>query len=282
VDGWALVGGNAHRDHDDDRGEVAVVDLETFEVVERVPMPCHEIYDIVPVPTLLAQGAALGFAGNPARAVEQHRSAGRGPEARPTGDGANVRLVAPRAAADLAAAGLPLPAEQARLVGVRGQLPSEAIAAAVEPLEVEVTNRSTGPLVSALPRPIKVGARWLPLGDHELGDGLGEDLGDAIANPVVPLPRLLPAGYRTRMDVPLEVPAQPGRYQLRVALHQAKVGWFGVRAQAEVTVVAGPGDGTSGLLGPERREQDHVADAVGVGEQHDQPVHADAQPTTGR
>ena len=43
----------------------------------------------------------------------------------------------------------------------------------------------------------------------------------------------------------IQVIAEPGRYLVRVALHQPKFGWFGVRTQAEVTVVAGPGEPAS-------------------------------------
>jgi len=34
----------------------------------------------------------------------------------------------------------------------------------------------------------------------------------------------------------VEVPDEPGCYQVRVALRQPGVGWFGVRVQGEVTV----------------------------------------------
>jgi len=126
-----------------------------------------------------------------------------------------------------------------------------------------------------VPRPVKVGARWIPAGG-----------GDAIANPLVPLPRVLPDMASTRVEVPLEVPDQPGPYVVRVALRQPGRGWFGVRIQAEVEVVAEVDVEVepAGLarLGPQRREQHDVADAGRVGEQHDQAVHADAEAAGGR
>jgi hypothetical protein len=61
---WALVGGNAHREHDDDRAEVVVVDLDSSAVVERIPMPCLEVYDILVVPPAVVRGAAVGFGAN--------------------------------------------------------------------------------------------------------------------------------------------------------------------------------------------------------------------------
>ena len=78
IGGWALVGGNAHRDHDDDRAEVLVVDLETFEIVERIPLPCLEVYDVLVTPAALARGVALGFGANAApRSSNTGRLAGR-------------------------------------------------------------------------------------------------------------------------------------------------------------------------------------------------------------
>jgi Domain of unknown function (DUF4915) len=284
---WALVGGNAHRDHDDDRAEIAVVDLRTFTVVERVPMPCLEVYDILLVPPAVVRGLAAGFAANAARAVDQHRAATRPADRRPTPDDVTVRMVTPRAAAALAALGEPLAADRAIRCEVRADLPATAVAGAVSSVAVEVVNRSAGPLASVLPRPVKVGARWFPLppggssgnsGNGEEGDGAARP--GVVANPPVPLPRPLPPGMRTSVEVPLEVPAEPGRYELRVALRQPRLGWFGRRAQAVVEVTAG--GAASVLLGSEGGEQHDVPDARGVGQEHDQPVDADAEAAGGR
>ena len=278
---WALVGGNAHRGRDDDRGEIVVVDLRSFEVADRIPLACLEVYDILPVPPAVVRGVATGFATNAARAVEQHRSGSRPPERRPTPDDAAVRLVTPRAAADLAAAGLALDPGRAARCGVRGRLPAELAAGEVAAATVEVVNRSGGPLATVPPRPIKLGARWRRLPTEGEGDGdgdpEGEDEGEGeVANPLVPLPRVLPPGTRTTADVPLEAPAEPGRYEVRVALRQPGLGWFGARLQAEVRVVI------SAALGPQGGEQDDVADGGAVGEQHDQPVDAEAEAARGR
>ncbi len=61
-----------------------------------------------------------------------------------------------------------------------------------------------------------------------------------VVNPPVPLPRLLLPGERAELDVPVEAPEVPGRYELRVALSQRGLGWFGVRLQATVDVVTRP------------------------------------------
>jgi hypothetical protein len=268
---WALVGGNAHRDHDNDRAEVLVVELDSFEVAERITLPCLEIYDILPTPRPLARGVAQGFGANAARTVEQYRSAHRPSVRRPAPREAVVRLVPSQVASSVAALGRSLEAGDARRCGVRGTLPPVMVAGAVRTVLLRVLNRSSRPIASVLPRPVKVAARWFRVTDGQRGEPL--------ANPRVPLPRVVPAAGTTTVDVPLEVPREPGLYEVWVALHQPRLGWFGARVQAEVTVIA-PADG-SGLLGAEGGEKHDVADRVAVGEEHDEPIHADAQ-TPGR
>lgn len=99
----------------------------------------------------------------------------------------------------------------------------------------EVVNRSDRPLGSVLPRPVKVGVRWFPLVPGQAGAGSSTR---PVGNPLGPLPRVVPPRARTLVDVPVEVPAEPGRYEVRVALRQPGTGWFGVRVQGEVLVEA--------------------------------------------
>jgi hypothetical protein len=230
---FALVGGNAHREREDDRSEIAVVDMRTFAVVERIPMPCLEIYDILTVAPSVVRGVATGFGTNAARAVEQHRSAGRPDDRQPTPADVGIQLVTPRTAAGLAAMGQPLDEEAASRCGVKGALPAVAPAGEITTWALEVVNRTGGPLGSVPPRPIKVGARWFRLADGH--DVPGPDDEPAV-NPMGPISRILPPGMRTRVDVPVEVPDEPGRYQVRIALRQPGLGWFGVRVQGEVVV----------------------------------------------
>lgn len=238
---WALVGGNALRGRGDgDRAEVVVVDVQTFDVVDRVALPCLEVYDIVEVPAELARGAAVGFGANPARAVEQHRTARRPPEQRPTPERAAVRLVPPAVATELAAMGHPLPVADTPLCSVQGPLPDRARAGAVGSVTLRVVNRSPWLLGSVPPRPVKVAARWFRLPDDD----------EPAVNPSVPLPRVVHPGDRTTVEVPLEVPQAPGTYELRVALRQRGTGWFGVRAEAVVEVVAEDDAGDADAAGP--------------------------------
>ena len=248
---FALVGGNAHRKDENDRGEIVVVDLRTFAVVERIPMPCLEIYDILLAGPGIVRGVATGFGTNAARTVDQHRSAARSDGRRPTPADAAVLLVPPRTAAALAAAGDLLGDGDAARCGVRGALPAVAHAGEVTSWSVEVVNRTDRPLATVPLRPVKIGARWFRLPD---GDGPEADPGEAepgsgadadaapgaepVGNPLGPIPRILPPGMRTAVAVPVEVPGAPGRYEVRIALRQPGRGWFGVRLQAEVTVKA--------------------------------------------
>lgn len=262
---WALVGGNGHRADEGDRAEVVVVDLATMTEVERIGLPCLEVYDIVAVPAPLARGLALGFGANPARAVEQHRAADRAASERPTPPEARVRLAPPRVASALSTMGRALdPASVAACV-VRGSLPSRAVAGTATVLPVEVVNRSRRPLASVPPRIVRVAARWIPAPDGPAasppptaaapgarpappadgapatgpapGPSPAPPAAGVVLNPPVPLPRLVRPGEKVPVDLPVEVPDTPGRYEVRIALGQRGLGWFGVRLQATVDVV---------------------------------------------
>lgn len=167
VGDWALVGGNAHRSEDDDRAEIAVVELASFEVVERIAMPCLEVYDILAVPFGLARGVTLGFGANPARAVEHHRGNVRVTERQPTPPEARVQLVSPRVEAKLAATGQTLDSTVARGCRVEAQLPADVTAGSVQMLPVVVENRSALAIATVVPEPIRLGARWVPLDEPE-------------------------------------------------------------------------------------------------------------------
>ena len=231
---YALVGGNAHRERDEDRGEVAVVDLRTFEVVERIAMPCLEVYEIVVVGPGVRRGAAAGFGANAARAMEQHRAGARPADRQPAPPEAAVRLVTPQAAERLAAMGQAIDADEARRCGLRGALPAAVVAGEVTSWRLELVNRTSALLGTVPPRSLKVGVRWFRLPDGE--DEPAADDTPVAVGPQTPIARVVPPGMRTDVDVMVEVPDEPGRYQVRVALRQPGVGWFGVRVQGEVTV----------------------------------------------
>ena len=231
---YALVGGNAHREQEEDRGEVAVVDLRSFAVVERITMPCLEVYEIVVAGPGVRRGVATGFGANAARAIEQHRAGDRPADRQPAPAQAAVQLVTPRAAERLAAMGQAIEPDQARRCGLRGALPAAAVAGEVTTWPLELVNRTAAPLGTVPPRPVKVAARWFRLAED--ADEPAADDSPVAVGPSTPLARVVPPGMRTDVDVMVEVPDEPGRYQVRVALRQPGIGWFGVRVQGEVTV----------------------------------------------
>lgn len=232
VGGWAFVGGNAHRSHDDDRADIAVIDLDTFEVVDRIELPCLEVYDIRTVPAQLARAVAIGFGSNAARAVEQHRAGDRSHSLRATSEVAQVRMITPRVAKRLESAGRTLERESADDCLVIGSLPEQVTAGDVLALEVTVENQTRTPLATVPPHPIRIGARWS-------ADGT------LVRNPLTPLPELIHPGEASQVEVLLEVPEVPGHYEVKIALHQTGLGWFGLRIQDPVTVVASEADGRS-------------------------------------
>jgi hypothetical protein len=245
---------------------MAVVDLRSFEVVDQVALPCLEIYDILATPFGLARGLALGFGANPARAVEQHRGSERDAPRSSAPDEARLQLVTPRTATTLAAAGQPLDRRAGRRCEVRavGDLPPATTMAAGElrRLPVTVENRSAVALATVPPHPVRVGIRWLrldePAADNPSAEGAAS--GDASPSPtprraprspMAALPRLLHPGDQVELEVLMEAPDQPGRYEARVALHQKGSGWFGRRLRFAVSVLAADRPLFEVLVGPE-------------------------------
>jgi hypothetical protein len=191
----------------------------------------------------VVRGAGTGFAANAARAVDQHRAAARPGDRLPAPADGAVHLVTPRAAAALAAAGERLDDDQARRCGLRGTLPATATAGEVTSWTVELVNGSDLALATVPPRPVKVGARWFRVAAGPDGpDGHATEVAEAseaagpVVNPMVPIARVVPPRMRTTLQVPIEVPDEPGRYQVRIALRQPGLGWFGVRTEGEVVV----------------------------------------------
>ena len=99
---------------------------------------------------------------------------------------------------------------------------------------LELVNRTSAPLGTVPPRPLKVAAAGS--GCPRATDEPAADDAPVAVGPQTPIARVVPPGMRTDVDVMVEVPDEPGRYQVRVALRQPGVGWFGVRVQGEVTV----------------------------------------------
>ena len=200
-DDFLFVGESATRKPGGAYGEAAgivVVDRASWEVVERIPLPCREIYDLALVPPSIVEGVRTGFRTNPLRVGER--------------DQADMFAEVGVRPARLWATGDPLPAEACR-IDIEADVPDELPAGSMLNVECVVENRGSAILVSAPPRPVHVSYRWEP------GDGVPEGVRSV-------LPEALPPGLRRISRFALATPDTPGDYVLRVTLVQEQVRWF--------------------------------------------------------
>jgi hypothetical protein len=243
---WAYVGGNARRGEEvgdaADRGEVVVVDLDRWCVVDRVRLPCLEVYDILPVPPHLLAGLRRGFATNAFRAAEQLAGAARSDAERPAPEAARLRLATDAQANELAASSRALPLD-CLLGSVTAAVPAVLEAGSWVTIAASVTNGSTVTWVTAPPHPLGVAPRWYRL-DAAADDADAPTPEEPIVGPTTALPSPLAPAATADVEVLVGVPAVPGRYRLSLTLRQKGVSWFGERVDAEILVVRR--DGTSG------------------------------------
>jgi hypothetical protein len=202
-DDTIYVGESAHRDSAAQQvghATLAILDRQTFELLERVELPCEEIFDVLEAPADLVEGARRGFRTSRERVAEQDQL-GLFAEA-------GVR---PRR---LWATGEPLRPEDCRIT-LTAELPQELGADTVHQLESTVTNRGAALLVTAPPNPVHISSRWL--------DGNG---GKAIEGERTPLPQALPPGASLEAPFIVRTPQTPGTYRLLLTLVQEEVVWF--------------------------------------------------------
>jgi len=180
---------------------VVVLDRASKHELDRLPLPCREVYDVAFVPGPLVDGLERGFRTNSLRTADQDQYA------------------------LFRAAGV----EPARLWGVADPLPAEACATRVEldlagPLAVggstiarfRVENRGAALLVSAPPYPVSISWRWFTPDGATL-----VEQGQRIA-----LPATLPPGGVAETQLRVASPELAGRYLLRATLVQEHVHWF--------------------------------------------------------
>lgn len=180
---------------------VAVLDRMSKLEIDRLPLPCREVYDLIFVPAALVDGLERGFRTNALRAAEQDqyalfRSAGVAP----------VRLWG---IAD------PLPAEAC---SVRVQLdlmgPFALGCSTIGRFRVE--NLGGALLTSAPPYPVSVSWRWFtPDGARLVEQGQR-----------IPLSVTLPPAGVARGELRIPSPELAGEYLLRLSLVQEHVHWF--------------------------------------------------------
>lgn len=186
-----------------ERASIAVLSRKTWEVLDRIPLPCREVYDLLFVPAALVDGARRGFRTNPLRVAERNQhwlfeALGSAP-------------------ARILGAGEALRPEDCR-VAVQCPIPPVFPAGQTVTLNCSITNMGEACFVSAPPHPVHLSYRWQRTDSSpELPhlEGVRTPLESAV----------LPQGT---LRCPMEVlsPARPGEYLLRITLVQESVRWF--------------------------------------------------------
>jgi hypothetical protein len=197
VDGRMLyVGESANRRDPDVRASVAVV--EDDRVVDRIPLPSREVYDVVVAPVDALYGLRCGFNTNP------HRVAAAVSDGLLDAVGTRERF-----------AGIGYPVDPATVATrVTARPPATVARSTVVPLDVEVTNLSDAALASVPPYPVCLSYRWR------------NAVGAETDGPRAMLRRVLFRDESASYTVALEAPATPGEYQLVVCLVQEGFAWF--------------------------------------------------------
>ena len=198
------------------RAAVAIVDMPSWRLVDRIEVCACEIYDLMLVDDELAEGARRGFRTNPDRVREQDQLS--------LFDAAGI---APRR---LWAVSEPL-AEEDCQVSLTCELPSELGLEETLLIDCLVTNKGGAFLMSAPPYPVYLSYRWRPT-----GDGARPHEGEPSR-----LARALPPGESVEVTLLLVPPAHPGDYDLCLTLRQDGVRWFDEvaddnRIEAAVTI----------------------------------------------
>jgi hypothetical protein len=195
-DQMLYVGESAHRGDPDERAALAVV--EGDRVVDRVPLPCREVYDVMVVPTAAVDGLRRGFNTNPHRVAVA------------TADG----LLGSVGMRELFA-GIGYPLDPSTTSTRVSCLPPGTMARSdVVPLDVSVTNLAGAALASTPPYPVCLSYRWTD------GDGVTTD------GPRTLLGRVLLRDDSGSYTIDLHVPATAGEYRLAVSLVQDGVLWL--------------------------------------------------------
>ena len=183
-------------DHVSAKASLAIVDRKSWKLIDRVPVPCPEIYDVLLVPewapailkTLMPESEApddrgLGSADRPLSATGQ---------------------------SDGVPAGL----------SVRFIPPDKIRAGDVFYVPTRLEHSGNAPLVASPDTPLQLSYRWTGVNDMPpLSIGSDEPLRTS-------LPPTLTPGSHSDVDVVIRAPALAGRYRLRVVLVQEYVRWL--------------------------------------------------------
>jgi len=185
------------------RAEVAVLDRETYAVVERYDLPSREVYDVTLVSPEIARGLRIGFQTNPTRVEEAHRRD-------------LLREIGVAQASTLWPVGEALSEADSRCA-ISALLPAECVVGELLKIPVSVTNLGRAYFTSAPPFPISVSYRWLDARGHAIVQGRDQRSS---------LPASIPPNETVAVVCRVAVPRTEGPVTLQITLVQDGVRWF--------------------------------------------------------
>jgi acetolactate synthase I/II/III large subunit len=202
---FLFVGESAHRlaeARTRSTAQIAIVCRRTWRLLDRLNLPCREVYDLLAAPLFMAEGARRGFRTNPQRTAERDQYA--------MFDAAGVEPVR------LWATGEPLPADACR-VRIGAALTRKMRRDSQIEVECTVENLGRAILVSAAPNPVRISYKWFHSGGRrvEAMEGLRTRLSHAL----VPKDSL-------SLRLQVRTPPVAGHYALLITLVQEEVAWF--------------------------------------------------------
>jgi acetolactate synthase-1/2/3 large subunit len=172
-------------------------------VLDRIKIPCREIYDLVVAPKKMLEGLRNGFRTNRLRAAERDQYAMF----------EQVGVQPTR----LWAVGDPLAPEDCR-VRIDAELPSHVVPDSLIEQECTIENLGGAILVSAPPNPIHLSYKWI-----DPDSGLKLEGTEGLRSK---LPHSLPPQRSAICKMKIRTPAVEGRFLLRVTLVQEEIAWF--------------------------------------------------------
>jgi acetolactate synthase-1/2/3 large subunit len=205
TDDYLFVGESARRDgpQQSQLSNIAVVGRNNWQVLDRIPLPAREIYDLVLAPPALVDGVRRGFNTNPLRMAEQNQHA--------------MFLQAGIEPVRLWATADPLPRDGFK-ARISANVPQRFVVGTAIEVPCIVENLSGAFYVTAPPYPVQLGYKWL---DSSTGKWV-EERSWLRAR----LPKSLAPGERVSCTIRVVAPSQVGRFILRFALVQELVAWF--------------------------------------------------------
>ncbi len=183
--------------------QIAVICRKTWRLLDRLILPCREIYDLVVAPRALAEGVRRGFRTNPQRVAEQDQYA--------MFDNVGVEPVR------LWATGDPLPPEACKIT-IAADIPATLPMDALVELHCSVQNLGQAILVSAPPNPVHVSYKWF----HGDSGARVQGLEGLRAK----LPRALLPDQILSCKLNVQTPKTAKHFILLLTLVQEHIAWF--------------------------------------------------------